>query len=88
MKRIRCCNRFTYWKLPVGPWACTQCDRVFDGPMPVSRNHRFWLWVEENILSIPPWTEKDKAFVRENFGHLADVMSDVVAWGNRNNDRQ
>lgn len=84
MKRIRCCNRFTYWRLPIGPWACTVCDRQFDGPMPASRNHRFWGWVVEKIVTIPDWTAKDRAFVRENFGSLADTMTDVVRWENNN----
>lgn len=31
--RLRCCGRFCFWKVPLGPWACTVCDRTFEpGP--------------------------------------------------------
>ena len=42
VRRLRCCGRWCFWRVPYGPWACTSCDRRFDGPMPKSAEHRFW----------------------------------------------
>lgn len=36
MPGLRCCGRFCFYRLPLGPWTCTRCDRTFDGPMPSS----------------------------------------------------
>lgn len=47
MARLRCCGRFCYWRLPLGPWCCGECDRRFDGPMPKSAEGRFWDYIEE-----------------------------------------
>ena len=40
--RLRCCGRFCFWRVPYGPWACTTCERTYDGPMPASAEPRFW----------------------------------------------
>ena len=70
MKRIRCCGRFAFWRVPLGPWSCTSCPRTFDGPMPAAAVGRFWDHVGGELAKAPPWTEEQRSFVRANFGKL------------------
>jgi hypothetical protein len=64
---IRCCGRFAYWRVPIGPWQCTKCPRVFDGPMPASAERRFWNHVDAIAAMVPPWTHEQRVFVRRCF---------------------
>jgi len=40
--RLRCCGRWCYWRVPIGPWACSSCERPFPGGMPDNALARFW----------------------------------------------
>lgn len=66
-RAIRCCGRFAFWRLPLGPWCCTKCPRTFDGPMPRSAVPRFWDHVENLAARIPEWTAAQRAFVERTF---------------------
>jgi hypothetical protein len=67
-QRLRCCGRWCYWRLPVGPWACTQCPRRFAGPMPRSAGPRLLDYAAEQLAKARPWTMDDVCFVRRCFG--------------------
>jgi hypothetical protein len=66
---LRCCGRFCYWRLPVGPWACVRptCTRTYDGPMPRAAVGRFWTWIDQLAARIPPWTDQQRAFAERTF---------------------
>lgn len=56
-KRLRCCGRFAYWRVPLGPWACTKCDRRYwpgRGVPDIPRAHeaRFWAAIAELIAKL------------------------------------
>jgi hypothetical protein len=59
MKRLRCCGRFCFWKVPLGPWCCTRCVRKFYydqcGPIadvPKAHLARFWEAIDELLAMI------------------------------------
>ena len=66
---IRCCGRFAYWRLPIGPWQCVrvECGRLFDGPIPASAVRRFDDHVAELAAAIPDWTMEQRVFARRCF---------------------
>lgn len=68
MKRLRCCGRWCYWRLPIGPWACTICPRQFDGPMPASAVPRFWQYIDDLVARLPESTPEQQQWAAEVFG--------------------
>lgn len=68
--RLRCCNRFGYWAVPLGPWRCSKCNRVLSwtAGMPRSGEPRFWDEIDAIIAAIPPLTFDDWTFIRRAFG--------------------
>lgn len=60
MKRLRCCHRFAYWSIPLGPWRCAgRCGREFDlEAAGVPRRHlaRFWEAVDAQVAATPELT--------------------------------
>jgi hypothetical protein len=67
VRRLRCCGRWCYWRLPVGPWACTECERTFDGPMPRNAGPRLLEHARELATRVRPWTMEDVVLVRALF---------------------
>jgi hypothetical protein len=48
--RFRCCGRYCYWRIPLGPWQCTRCDRTFNGgDVPKAAEGRFWEGIQALI---------------------------------------
>ncbi|MFL5381278.1 MAG: hypothetical protein ACJ8GN_02005 [Longimicrobiaceae bacterium] len=52
--RFRCCGRFAYWEIPLGPWRCTVCGRAlaWGGPIPRAHEARFWEAIDEWAASV------------------------------------
>lgn len=64
---LRCCGRWCFYRVPIGPWCCTKCPRKFDGPMPRAAVGRFWDHVDQLVARIPVWTEEQRAFAERTF---------------------
>lgn len=65
MTRLRCCGRFAFWAVPLGPWCCTTCDRKWWGvPMPRSAEARFDEAIDELRASLRPWTPAEEELAR------------------------
>lgn len=69
MKRLRCCNRWCYWRVPLGPWSCSRCERRFwPGPgvpdVPKAHIARFFAAIDDLIAQIPPLTAAERELLR------------------------
>lgn len=73
MKRLRCCGRFCFYKLPIGPWKCTVCERTQDGPMPKSAERRFWQHIDETVTRLDAKPEMDLGEVRRIVENTVEV---------------
>lgn len=68
--RLRCCGRFCFWKVPLGPWACTVCDRTFEpGPgvpdVPKVHAARYLEAIQAETDRIPPLTPAQIDWARQ-----------------------
>lgn len=53
MKRLRCCGRFCFWQVPLGPWRCTVCNLAKWGhDIPKSHRVRFWQTIESLVADL------------------------------------
>jgi hypothetical protein len=52
-RRVSCCGRYMYWRVPLGPWCCSRCDgRRFPGErgvpdVPLVHLERWWEAMDE-----------------------------------------
>lgn len=51
--RFRCCGRFCYWAVPLGPWRCSVCDRPYwGGDVPKIHRARFWRAIDAIVAKL------------------------------------